>query len=141
MDGGLNTYGYVGGNSLHLGDPTGENAALLFPSVAGAAATGAGAGLFCPDSCGEIIPEVWDAAKNNASRNLGLALQVTLMAAHGNHADTAIQDAYSRECKKSDDRCEWLKRNAYKFPPAAVKATEKAWGCRPSRISKDKKKR
>ena len=31
MDGGLNTYGYVGGNSLHLIDPKGL--AMLFPAI------------------------------------------------------------------------------------------------------------
>ena len=63
------------------------------------------------------------------------------MASPGNQADTAIQDAYNRECNKSDDKCEWLKKNAYRFPKAAVKATEKVWGCRHSRMSKDKKDR
>ena len=33
-----------------------------------------------------------------------------------------------------------VEKNAHRFPRAAVKATEKAWSCRHSRISKDKKK-
>lgn len=63
----------------------------------------------------------------------------TLMAAPGNQADSAIVDAFGREASRSDDRCEWLRRNAHRFPKAAVKATEKAWGCRHSRASRDKK--
>lgn len=107
--------------------------------VAGAG-TAIGVGVACyATDCGAIIPVAWEAGKD-ASKSSWNSI-TNLMTAHGNQADTAIQDAYNRECNKSDDsRCEWLKRNAHRFPKPAVKATEKAWGCRHSRISKDKKK-
>lgn len=40
---------------------------------------------------------------------------------------------------KKPDRCAWLAQNKHKYSAGAVKATEKAWGCRHSRVSKDKK--
>lgn len=71
-------------------------------------------------------------------------LQILRAWLDGNQADTAIEQAWintDERCNgKRPDKCEWLERNKNKFPKAAVKATQKAWGCRSSRISKDKQR-
>lgn len=67
-----------------------------------------------------------------------------LLTSYGNQADSAIKTAWNDfsgrdEKGKRPDRCDWLKENQHLFPADAVNATEKAWGCRHSRASKDKK--
>jgi uncharacterized protein RhaS with RHS repeats len=42
LDGGLNTYGYVGGRPLHWIDPDGQFAIVVPPAVAAGAALSAG---------------------------------------------------------------------------------------------------
>ena len=63
------------------------------------------------------------------------------MAPRGKVADTGIEQVVKKEGIKKEDRCDWLKKNADRFDNKRVKATQKAWGCRHSRISKDRKKR
>jgi hypothetical protein len=108
-------------------DPTGEVAATIVIGggilIGGAIATG----VIDTSGIGNAIsnwwnsPHWWD------------------MASHGNVADTAITQSLQREGMGGKNRCDWFKDNAHRWPKAAVKATEKAWGCRHSRQCKDKK--
>lgn len=69
------------------------------------------------------------------------------MAAPGNHADTEVAKVVSQmqsdrvlRGEKRPDRCKILDEleQSGMFPRKALQATRKAWGCRPSRASKDK---
>jgi len=66
---------------------------------------------------------------------------VVNMASRGNVADSAIIQSLQREGTGGKDRCAWLKENSHRWSKSQVKATEKAWGCRHSRASKDKCKK
>jgi hypothetical protein len=57
------------------------------------------------------------------------------MTAPGNVAATAIVIAWAA-AGGPQDKCKWLSQNRDKFRPDEVKATEKAWGCRRSRMSR-----
>ena len=59
----------------------------------------------------------------------------------GNQTHTKIVQTILKEGLDGKDKCEWLKENAHRFDKKIVKATQKAWGCRHSRVSKDKKQR
>ena len=63
------------------------------------------------------------------------------MASRGNVADSAIIQTLQREGSGGKNRCDWLKKNSHRWSKAQVKRTEKAWGCRHSRASKDKCKK
>jgi len=69
------------------------------------------------------------------------------MAAPGNQADTQIVSEYGEyasgkrlNCEEPKNRCDWLEENKGRFSNAAYKATAKAWGCKHSRVGKDKKR-
>jgi RHS repeat-associated protein len=66
-----------------------------------------------------------------------------MQTAKGNVADSQIEKdqgeaaSADRLCgKQPEDRCTWLAKNASKYRPDQVKATQKAWGCRRSRAQK-----
>ena len=63
------------------------------------------------------------------------------MAPRGKVADTGIEQVMKEEGIQKEDRCDWLKKNADRFDKKRVEKTQKAWGCRHWRISKDRKKR
>lgn len=59
-------------------------------------------------------------------------------------ADTGIRldwEYAKRINGQRPDICEWLAQNKHRYSVEAVKKTEKAWGCRHSRTSKDKGKK
>jgi hypothetical protein len=62
-------------------------------------------------------------------------------ASKGNVADTAITQVWQSEGGRGKNKCDWLKENAYRWLRTQVKRTEKAWKCRHSRQSKDRKNR
>ncbi len=113
--GGLNLYGYVDANPVRNVDPDGlvSIAACANPANAVACAE-AGIIAFPP---------------------------VSEMVAPGRVVDTQIESDYNieaskqRQCgKEPPDRCKWLKENKWRYSEKQVKATEKAWGCRGSRL-------
>jgi RHS repeat-associated protein len=60
-----------------------------------------------------------------------------MMTAPGNVAATRIVNAWmAAGAPGGDEKCKWLAQNRDKFRADEVKATEKAWGCRRSRMSK-----
>lgn len=75
---------------------------------------------------------------NQINKDLGLYSYAT----RGNQAHSGIERDWINS-GSSDvrlERCAWLAKNKHNYSAEAVKATEKAWGCRHSRVSKDKKK-
>jgi RHS repeat-associated protein len=150
LDGGSNTYGYVGGDPLSRVDPLGLAAAgRAIGGQIGAWTAGIAGAETGPIDLAIV------AGGRYAGGVLGSAIEDwvfppsgPLEAAQGNVADSQIEKDYGEaasECKlggkKPEDKCEWLERNAAKYSPARVKATQKAWGCRGSRHGKGGKSR
>ena len=122
----MNLYGYVLGDLVNFVDPEGLAAFLAIPLVqwgVGLGVAGAGAAAAQPYVTDWLNQAAWN------------------MAAKGNVADTAIVQTMIREGTGGKNKCDWLKANQHRFPARAVKQTEKAWGCRHSRQSKDKCKK
>jgi RHS repeat-associated protein len=157
LEGGINTYGYVEGRPNLLVDPTGRSS-LALPGVVGAgagAAEGAGmasnpVGWVAAAGLGGYVAGsmISDAYRPQINDAVDWVFGDPMAAAQGNVADTQIEQDYGREAsecklggKKPEDKCEWLERNASRYSPARVKATQKAWGCRGSRHGKGGKGR
>lgn len=74
-----------------------------------------------------------------------VANELALLSQHGNKntVDQGIQKDWENAERDGNgnrpDKCEWLKANQHKYSADRVKMTAKAWGCRHSRQSKDKK--
>ncbi|WLF84359.1 polymorphic toxin type 34 domain-containing protein [Moraxella sp. ZY210820] len=70
-----------------------------------------------------------------------VANELALLSQHGkgNKADSGIEKDYNAETNngRTQEKCEWLKANQYRYSADRVKATAKAWKCRHSRQSKD----
>ncbi|WP_298214584.1 RHS repeat-associated core domain-containing protein [Acidovorax sp.] len=125
LQGGWNRFAYVGGNALIDVDPEGLQSIIGCANPVNAAACAA-AGV---------------GGRGGAAIVGGSG--VTEMTAPGNVEDTRIREDYEkyaseeRLCGRTPmDRCTWLALNAKNYPAEAVKATEKAWGCRGSRHGK-----
>lgn len=73
LDGGLNTYGYVGGNTLHLGDPTGE-------AVGGAAVGGYSVGTLAYPYVEPVITKTVDYCLSDRHKKNCEALYKSIMA-------------------------------------------------------------
>jgi len=148
LRGGINTYGYVGGNPAMSYDPRGLATA---GRIVGAQIGGWIGGIAGAET--GPLDVVFIAGGRYAGGLVGSAIEDwinedPMAAAQGNVADTQIEQDYGREaseCKlggrKPEDKCEWLEKNAHRYSPARVKATQKAWGCRGSRHGKGGKGR
>jgi RHS repeat-associated protein len=156
LGGGLSTYGHVNGQPINLVDRNGLQATIGLPPIV----PGVGAGALSAAGTVAACPVCWVAAAglggyyvgsmiNDAyGQQIGDALDsIASLAAPGNQADTQItSDWLAFRGKKilggcpppnDKDRCDWLKDQKGKYDASAYKKTEKAWGCRPSRQSKD----
>ena len=128
-------------------DPRGQQVTVTLPPIGPGAGAAAAAGSIA------ACPVCWVAAAglggyyigsmiNDAyGQSIGDAIdEIASLAAAGNQADTQITADYgaavSAERLKNcppPDRCKWLEDNKGRYSAAAVKATQKAWGCRGSR--------
>ncbi|MCE4353561.1 polymorphic toxin type 34 domain-containing protein [Xanthomonas hortorum] len=142
--GGLNLYGYVKNAPYSWKDVDGQQAISLSanPAVTGATAL-SGHALQNPSEL-TVDGSFGDYRGNPLSPVFDL---VHLMASPGNQADSGVVQIVSRiqsdavlAGRKRPDRCEVLQQliDSGVIPAKAAKATQKAWGCRPSRISKDR---
>lgn len=142
--GGLNLYGYVKNAPYSWKDVDGQQAISLSanPAITGATAL-SGHALQNPSEL-TVDGSFGDYRGNPLSPVFDL---VHLMASPGNQADSGVVQIVSRiqsdavlAGRKRPDRCEVLQQliDSGVIPAKAAKATQKAWGCRPSRISKDR---
>ena len=111
LDGGLNTYGYVGGNVLRAVDPKGEAAqvagagALL---VGAGSAIGAGVACYATD-CGQIIPVAWEAGKE-AGQNAWSSISTLFSKKRNENIDNEyVRMVQNKQCG-DESPCDWLRK-------------------------------
>jgi RHS repeat-associated protein len=114
---GPSIYAYAKGRPQSLVDPDGQNIGLV------CAPAGPGAVVVCS----VVIPA--------AGREIVRQIIRICMAAQGNVADSGIAKDWENSNPRNPDKCEWLRANKDNYPFLRWKATMKAWGCTPSRMS------
>ena len=136
LAGGVNTYAYAAGNPVNNLDPLG----LVPNTLEGACALGPN-----PVCVTGVVIDIgtWIPVIVRATRIAG----IIMMSAPGRQVDTAIetrvkaiQSHEGLAGRKRPDRCDVLQQliDSGEISALQAKSTQKAWGCRPSRQSKDK---
>ena len=148
--GGLNLYTYVRNSPVNFVDPLGLEAMILPGPVP--------LPIIPPKTEAQIVADeqlvngIWNWMTTHYNEDNWVVQGWNWLFGHcqitapGNHADTKIVQLYGEyaseerlHCRQPKDPCEWLNENKKLFTKKAFHATTKAWGCRHSRVEKDKR--